>query len=333
MDDRHVSEYVNSRMRSKQTRYNNKIFSKSRGTWMHDLLINNGATRQMAQVFHVFINVNTRYGEVIAMNSKKVDDVVLSLKVFIGRRYCKKLISDAEPAFTSKAVLDMLEKKGIDVQINDEQNHKTLGIIDRFIRTIRDAHGSNKPMLISWVYEWIKKYNDTVHSATGLKPSDMERDKKLEVRYIISMLHKQSDIENGPGYKLDVGDYVRLIKEERTMKKKRRRLTKHYYTVDSTDLNRIVIMAADGSTKTVSRSDVVKIRKDTGLTQAKSIGEGKRGTVKRIIRYNPKKDTYRVEFDNGDGTPYYDTIPVRNMRAQFPNRKTDMEIEYFQSKR
>lgn len=171
-------------------------------------------------------------------------------------------------------------------------------------------------------------YSSHPLSLTGFKPNDMDKEK--EVAYIVRMIHKQNSIEKQPGYKLEQGDYVRLIKPIQLMTKKRRKLTKRYYVVESTDLNRVVVMAADGSTQSVSRSDCVKINKDTGLTQASSIKDGGRGVLKRIVGYNDKKKTYRVEFEMPvTGKPYLDNIPVRNIRAQFPTRMGDIEREFF----
>ena len=132
-------------------------------------------------------------------------------------------------------------------------------------------------------------------------PSEMQNDKRLEINYIIESIRKQNGIENAVDYKLHEGDYVRLIKETWKLSKKRRTITKHYYIVGSVDKNRIVVSARDGSTKTVSRSDCVLIPKSTPLTQAKTIGDGSRGIIKKIVDYDPKNERYKVVYEDSPG--------------------------------
>lgn len=238
-----------------------------------------------------------------------------------------KLISDNESAFVSKVVLDFLKKNDVDIQIEDEQNHHVLGIIDRFIRTIRDKHGSNKPISQQEMSKIIAEYNNTVHSTIKMKPNNMGE--KEEVEYIMECYRRQHKIENQSDYKLEEGDYVRLIKMKNSMKKRRRTLTKHYYVVSGFDLKKVIIMAKDGATQTVSRSDLVKISKNTSLTQANSIRDAARGELVRIIKYYPKSEKYDVEFKGEDGKPWFDKIPVKSLRSRFPNRISELEFEFF----
>lgn len=329
-----VLDKLNSRLRTKQKSFYNKTFSKSRFCWMHDLYMNFKPVEESEYpYFHVFINVNTRFACVYPVKTKKASEAYNTLTKFLKDNKCKKLISDAEAAFTSKQVLDTLKKLKIDVQINDEQNHKSLCIIDRFIRTIRDKHGSNTPISVNKMNKIINDYNNTVHSSLGYTPSEMQNDKRLEINYIIESIRKQNGIENAVDYKLHEGDYVRLIKEKVTnsmkLTKKRRTITKHYYIVGSVDKNRIVVSARDGSTKTVSRSDCVLIPKSTPLTQAKTIGDGSRGIIKKIVDYDPRNERYKVVYEDSPGYWY---VSLRNIRAQFPNRITPLELEFFKTR-
>jgi hypothetical protein len=50
----------------------------------------------------------------------------------------KSLESDEEKSFVSSDVLSYLEQHKIDYYLLTEQEHQTLGIIDRFIRTMHD---------------------------------------------------------------------------------------------------------------------------------------------------------------------------------------------------
>lgn len=319
----------NSHTNLKQRSLYVPIFSNTRHTYMHDLLINSQKDKQnKPPYFHIFINVNTRKGYAIPLHGKTADDIKKSIKTFLSKvDKCNKLISDAESSFISDKVVNYLKVKDIDVQINDEQNHKTLGIIDRFIRTIRDKHGSNHAISTSSMNRIIDEYNDEIHSATKMKPNDMGKDE--EISYISRMILKRNKVKELPDFDIKEGDYVRLFKQKIFGTKKRRFLTKHYYVVESIDKNRIVVMAKDGATKTVSRADVAVIDKNTNLTQASTINGGARGDIVRILKYNPRRDTYRVEFKTMNGKPYYQDVSTKNLRSQFPMRATDIELEYF----
>jgi hypothetical protein len=59
----------------------------------------------------------------------------------------------------------------------------------------------------------------------------MQKDKQLEVNYIITKLSEQANVENTPGYKLDIGDKVRLIESQHTMKKTRYNVTPYYFII------------------------------------------------------------------------------------------------------
>jgi hypothetical protein len=121
----------------------------------------------------------------------------------------------------SSDVLSYLKKHKIDHYIITEQQHQSLSIIDRFIRTMRDYLKKNKPADNSKINDFVKNYNNTIHKETGVSPIQMQNDKTLEVNYIIDKLKEQANIENQTGYKLDVGDKVRLIESKHTLKKTR----------------------------------------------------------------------------------------------------------------
>jgi hypothetical protein len=57
----------------------------------------------------------------------------------------KSLESDEEKSFVSSNVLSSLKKHKVDYYVITEQQYQTLGIIDRFIRTISDYLKKNEP--------------------------------------------------------------------------------------------------------------------------------------------------------------------------------------------
>jgi hypothetical protein len=59
----------------------------------------------------------------------------------------------------------------------------------------------------------------------------MQNDKQFEIEYIINKLSEQANVENKPGYKVDVGYKVRLIESKHTMKKTRYNVKPYYFII------------------------------------------------------------------------------------------------------
>jgi hypothetical protein len=230
------------------------------------------------------------------------------------------------------------KKKNVDYYIITEQQHQSLGIIDRFIRTMRDYLKKNEPADDSKIKRFIKAYNNTIHNETGLSPKQMQNCKELEVEYIINKLSEQANVENNLGYKVDVGDKIRLIENKHTMKKTRYNVTPFYFIISDINSKSITISAADGSVKTVTRSRIIPLKSNerNSLKQAKTIQGTSRESVTEILSYNPKKDTYKVRFEGKrtesgmDGADdYIDTLSAKEFSSNKPLKMSQLELEYF----
>ena len=67
------------------------------------------------------------------------------------------------------------------------------------------------------------------------------------------------------------------------------------------------------------------IKCDNRYPLARTVKEGKRGVVERIIRYNEKRDKCTVEY--GEGT--VDEIPAKNVREEKPLKLSFMERQFW----
>jgi hypothetical protein len=97
----------------------------------------------------------------------------------------KSLESDEEKSFVSSDILSYCKKHKVDYYVITEQQHQSLGIIDRFIRTMLDYLKKNEPADDSKIKRFVSAYNNTIHNETGLSPNEMQNNKSLEVEYII----------------------------------------------------------------------------------------------------------------------------------------------------
>jgi hypothetical protein len=171
--------------------------------------------------------------------------------------------------------LIIAKQNKVDYYIITEQQHQSLGIIDRFIRTKRDYLKKNEPADDSKITNFISAYNNTIHNETGLSPKQKQNDKALEVNYIINKLSEQANVENKPGYKVKVGDKVQLRKNNYTMKKTRYNVTPFYFIIWDINRKSITISKANGSVKTFTRSRIIPLKSNeiNSLKLVKTIPE------------------------------------------------------------
>ena len=270
----------------------------------------------------MLINVNTRKAYAYEMDGKGAKEVLRSLNEFIKvEPECKAITSDQDTAYLSNSVLDFMRDHNIIYTTTLDEDHNKLGIINRFMRTIRDmqSHESTESQSRSRnnisVLDLVNSYNDMPHRALNNKtPNEFTKGDELE--YIDKMSH-----EHDP-YAFQSGDTVRLVLDKSPLVKHRTNLSKEAYTVDSKVGNQFLIRSTDGSIDTVPGYKLVKC---DGVPLATTIKDGKRGIVKEIRSYNAKKDKYSITYEMPDDSIVKDTIKAKNMREGHPTKLSTME--------
>ena len=305
-------------MRSKM----GKSYSAFIGGYQIDLFI------YKRKYYLLAININTRYGYISKpIKNKSVHEVLPEIKIFVDRFKPQIISCDNEPAFTSKDTIDYLISKDIELRIITEQLHSSLGIINRFCRTIRDMLFKSKSLTLD---EAIEIYNNSYHRMIGMKPKDMQNDSELEEMYISRSIFENKAKIKKLHENIKVGSKVRFINEyENKLKKIRYKLSPYYYIVDSIDNFKAAIMAKDGSIKSVPLYRIVKLKpSETRIQFAETIDGTSRGIIDEIVDYNTKNKSAKVKFTLPDGNHQIQTIPVRYLREQIPTRVSDLEMEF-----
>ena len=305
-------------MRSKM----GKSYSAFIGGYQIDLFI------YKRKYYLLAININTRYGYISKpIKNKSVHEVLPEIKIFVDRFKPQIISCDNEPAFTSKDTIDYLISKDIELRIITEQLHSSLGIINRFCRTIRDMLFKSKSLTLE---EAIEIYNNSYHRMIGMKPKDMQNDSELEEMYISRSIFENKAKIKKLHENIKVGSKVRFINEyENKLKKIRYKLSPYYYVVDSIDNFKAAIMAKDGSIKSVPLYRIVKLKpSETRIQFAETIDGTSRGVIDEIIDYNTKNKSAKVKFTLPDGNHQIQTIPIRYLREQIPTRVSDLEMEF-----
>ena len=272
----------------------------------------------------MFININTRKAYAYEMSDKGAHEVLRSLNEFLKQEpECKVIESDEDTAYLSKTVLDFMREHDIIYTTTTDNNHNKLGIINRFMRTVRDMKSKEPNTSIS---DLVNSYNDMPHRSLNYKsPNEFTNE---DSRSGLCSANESEYIQKMNGqvnpYDFEPGDSVRIVLDKSPLTKHRTNLSKQSYKVDSKEGNQFVIRSSDGSVDTVPGYKLVKSAKNVPL--ATSIKDGKRGIVKEIRSYNKKKDTYSITYEH---SPVKDTIAAKNMREGHPTKLSMMERQYW----
>ena len=320
--------------------YQIKIYSPTLNCWFMDL-IDNGANN-LPRYWHVFIGVNNRYAVVNALNSKDAEDVRQSLLNFILQYHPAKLTSDQEPAFMEKQNVQMMTDMNVLLQTVPDSNHSTLGIIDRFIRTLRDMNRptdnddkqSNDPSFrnfsIDTMVNLVDLYNNTFHNSIGCTPKEMFDDRELEKEYIYKCMDKNEKQKKIKDFELKDDEYVRFVIARDPMHKKRYQVSNESYKIVGKEGNHYILSARDGSTIIKPRFQLI-VADPQKYKWADTIDGSSKMLLKEILSFDHQRNRYRVKFSKPNGQDVISTIPVSFIRGRFPQKMTKIERDYFNS--
>ena len=311
---------VKDKLKINNRKYFLPIYGRKRGTYQFDTLIQSRNATPPA--FLVFIEINSKKGYGYPMKNKGTDEVLRCLNKFISEANPKpvEMTSDQDSAYMNDKVINFMLDHDINYYTTEDNNHNILGVVNRFIKTLRDHHNT-RDFSESDLTNLIRVYNNSDHSATGKKPNQFT--KNDEMNYIDKMENIELQVRNQDDFKLNPGMKVRLVLDKPVIGKKRSNLSKDYYIIDSAEGNGYNIKSADESVAYVPRHKLVLA---TGAGKlADTLNEGKRGIVEKILSYNSAKDKYKIVYTDGS----IDEIKSKNMRETNPTRASAMEREFW----
>ena len=264
----------------------------------------------------MLININTRKAYAYPLTGKGSKSVLDALTKFFNEVVdVHSITSDQDTAYLSNDVLDFFKSKNIIYKTTEDNNHNVLGIINRFMRTIRDVIGENRYIDEKEMNDLIDSYNNSPHKSLNNKaPNDIT--KEDELNYI------QMKTKINP-YDFETNDRVRIILANEPFSKKRNKVSKESYIVDSKSGNQFLVKAKDDSVDKLPGYRLIKSANNIPL--ANSLKNGKRGIVEKIMSYDEKTNKYRVQYEGG----VKDTIPAKNLREGNPINLSQMELEYW----
>ncbi len=241
-----------------------RIFANTLNCWMHDLFDNTSAGSP--RYWHIFIGVNNRYAIAYPLDSKSSEDIHKSLQIFLQRVRPRKLTSDMEKSFASTENKNLYREYNCQYHfVNSKHNHSPLGIVDRFIRTLRDMNTpmhsdriqsddiSFRAISTSKMTSLLNAYNNAVHSAINATPLEMYTNPDLEKEYIYECLehkHSQTRISD---FSLKIGQHVRIRLGRGGLGKKRYQYSREKYIISDIRGNMYVVSSKDGNERAYPR--------------------------------------------------------------------------------
>ncbi len=352
------------------------MYSNSHNCWQMDILVDTHSvtTGKVDPISHrkkvdttknyylICINMNTKYLYVSGPVTGKDSDVVVpEVMKFIDKYDPHIIYCDGEGAFTKPTVVGKLAKNGDILKVFNKKQHLTLSIVDRVIKTIRDTRARMKldksiknpktdPNLVKTftfnkniMDKIVNGYNRITHSSTGHTPNEMMDNPKLEDLYIMRQLMEEDNtISRNEKSKLEIGDKVRYIQPSDKYGKKRFKLKKGYYIVyEVNSFFKYTIIAADGSTLMVSRSQLVELKPSAinvpfGKTLRQNNNSNRSAKKESDKHQNFRPSIYRILYPlvkEGHVNDYWIEYPRVDRDGEFKEyKKTKMTVRQLREK-
>ena len=267
----------------------------------------------------IIVNINSRKGYAYPMKSKNASHVADCLSQFLSSHKMTNLYTDDDHAYTEAQVAQLLDRHKVHHTKTEKANKHVLGIVNRFIKTLRDKNGLGRDITAADMTAIIDTYNDTVHSTTNCKPNDWN-DKKNEEW--IEEKHREYLGKIG-GNHLQEETLVRIPKEYDIFAKKRVQYEREAYPVTGIDGNRYQVLK-DGKVVSFSR---FQLRHAEGVepVNKRRLADN---VVEAILGYDPERRRYWCRWEDGDQK--YTT--VAKLRGTDPNRLNILERKYWKNK-
>jgi hypothetical protein len=239
----------------------------------------------------IMICVFSRKAFVVPMKDKTIESTTSALRSIITDNDIvpNSISSDHDSAFTGKDFQDLLNRYHINHQMNIKNDHYAMGVVDRFIRTLKERitttmiknRSSN---WIDYIGGIIKQYNESPHSALdGLSPDEVESsdeniDMIQEINVAKTTINQKINKKNRT--KFNVGDTVRIRKTGKFNKGTEAQFSAKKYKITQINSKRITL----DNNKTYIDHNLLKVV-DNGEQDVDVIDEVNReGRVRREVR-------------------------------------------------
>ena len=170
------------------------------------------------------VEIFTRYAWAVPLKTKRTSEVASALETVFKNQKPLSLTTDSGNEFTGAPAQKLYKKIGLQHITVDIGNHKSLGIIDRFTRTLRAK--ITRVQTAGKTTKWVDKlqkivhaYNDSPHSGINdIEPNEADSGKNRVVIGTINEAKRLVNVENSIN-SIEVGDTVRILNKKGTFTK------------------------------------------------------------------------------------------------------------------
>ena len=243
------------------------------GTYQMDLMFSDKFT------YMIMINVNTRmvyftptnkivFGDenkVVTSGAKRTEGLLEAFDKLRQMTPIRKIIMDSEPGMKSGKAQAFLKQADIKIKmVVAKDNHSSLALIDRLIRTIRDMNyvrngGQNRVITPEALREMVYIYNNSVHSGLskimGFSITPQEMTPNYEAYFIRKASQHNVVTKLSGDYDL-LGQEVVMINETDKMEKKRSQVRPVTYKVTNSSCKKLTLEDPEGKQVRVPRYKV-----------------------------------------------------------------------------
>ena len=143
-------------------------------------LSNIATTNSYYKYFLVSIDIFTRKDFVVPLKTKNSESVVEGMETIINHFNPKIITTDNGKEYINKELTGLLKSLKIEHRFVDVKQHASLGLIDRFCRTLRlyinkylTSRGTTR--YIDGLPELVENYNNTYHSTINCTPNEANK--------------------------------------------------------------------------------------------------------------------------------------------------------------
>ena len=128
----------------------------------------------------VAVDVFSRLAFVVPMKNKEQKTIIDAMQDVTEVTEPTTINCDLGSEFVSKSFKNMMEKQGTDINYVSVHEHKKIGIVDRFVRTLRRKINiyltmNHTTKYIDVLKKIIYNYNHSYHTGIKMKPSDVKK--------------------------------------------------------------------------------------------------------------------------------------------------------------
>ena len=188
------------------------------------------------------VDVFTRKAYCVPMKSKDIDDVTSAFTKILKHGSPQVLISDSDSSFLGEKFQTLLKKYDVNHDVVPVGDHMSLGIIDRFARTIKTKFtkiflAKKNTNWVDYLDQIVSKYNNKPHSSLGnIAPNEVSDNLP-----IIMDINKEKSLKNDSVSDLDIGDSVRILDKTLFTKGTEPKYSDEIYTVKAVHGKKITL--------------------------------------------------------------------------------------------